>query len=567
MGGQGPGVGPKSSKLQSHMHRRAAIGLPVLARPLLKNRSADRVPSRVRPGAISNQPLTQPSASVMRALVSLQPRPESIMESEGHVNKKILVSAAAVCFLTHVLTVQGMLLTAYLAAATAVPVGAVNHAIKKRNALPALFILLPLLIVPHIGFLRVIYMNVVNPVSVQIKAKITLPALIHAFVGSKHPALRAGLKSAQVVSQVVLLILLLQYLFAPKIADAMRQRAIMLCRAFTTTESQGMNVRNGEATLETWPNKQVDTRQPKDGPESFLRSISRGDPQKWDSCLAGNGGDFERLGKLRDTIFRNLPQGEQPTITDAYSHTEATGSQYSFVGARRDNASTEQADTAGDGTAASARSSYDDADAEYASMQSQLKDLGLRFESETTDEKEAAGISADLDAVVDSISSPEELFEVLNEQLNMVQSLADKLRTNGVALKQSEQAREDLVRELEATVGEKKQLGQELNVLSLKFEAAQSMWERHLEQEGSFSDFVTEEVLEKVVEALTERNRGLAVSFMESDDDSYNVVDGDALAAKFRLPSDSSKGDGASQNNAQPFNRVSAIIGQEMTNA
>ena len=47
------------------------------------------------------------------------------------------------------------------------------------------------------------------------------------------------------MSQVVLLVLLLQYLFAPKIAEAMRQRAIMLCRAFTTTESQGIHFRVG----------------------------------------------------------------------------------------------------------------------------------------------------------------------------------------------------------------------------------------------------------------------------------------------------------------------------------
>lgn len=51
-----------------------------------------------------------------------------------------------------------MLLAAYLAAATAVPVGAVNHAIKKRNAWPALSILLPLLLVPNVGFLKALYM-------------------------------------------------------------------------------------------------------------------------------------------------------------------------------------------------------------------------------------------------------------------------------------------------------------------------------------------------------------------------------------------------------------------------
>ena len=48
---------------------------------------------------------------------------------------------------------------------------------------------------------------------------------------------------AKIVSQVVILALLTQYLLAPKIAESMRQRAIMLCRAFTTTESQGVKVR------------------------------------------------------------------------------------------------------------------------------------------------------------------------------------------------------------------------------------------------------------------------------------------------------------------------------------
>ena len=56
---------------------------------------------------LNNTSLSGPPASGIRALVSLQPRRESIVENEGHVNKKVLVSAAAVCFLTHVLTVQG----------------------------------------------------------------------------------------------------------------------------------------------------------------------------------------------------------------------------------------------------------------------------------------------------------------------------------------------------------------------------------------------------------------------------------------------------------------------------
>lgn len=48
---------------------------------------------------------------------------------------------------------------------------------------------------------------------------------------------------AKILSQIVILALLTQYLLAPKVAEAMRQRAIMLCRAFTTTESQGVKYR------------------------------------------------------------------------------------------------------------------------------------------------------------------------------------------------------------------------------------------------------------------------------------------------------------------------------------
>ena len=46
-----------------------------------------------------------------------------------------------------------------------------------------------------------------------------------------------------------------------------------------------------------------------------------------------------------------------------------------------------------------------------------------------------------LDGVMGGIPSPQELFEVLNEQLDTVQSLADELRSQGTALCQSEQAR------------------------------------------------------------------------------------------------------------------------------
>ena len=48
------------------------------------------------------------------------------------------------------------------------------------------------------------------------------------------------LLQAQVLSQITIVVLLLQYALAPKMAEAMRQRAIMLCRAFTTTEAQRM---------------------------------------------------------------------------------------------------------------------------------------------------------------------------------------------------------------------------------------------------------------------------------------------------------------------------------------
>lgn len=54
---------------------------------------------------------------------------------------------------------------------------------------------------------------------------------------------------AKVLSQLVILALLTQYLLAPKIAESMRQRAIMLCRAFTTTESQGIKMRVSSTIL------------------------------------------------------------------------------------------------------------------------------------------------------------------------------------------------------------------------------------------------------------------------------------------------------------------------------
>ena len=79
-----------------------------------------------------------------------------------------------------------------------------------------------------------------------------------------------------------------------------------------------MSLQDGEAALETWPNKATGS-QDKAKHESFVSSISRGDPQKWDSPLKEAEHDFEHLEKLRQTIYRNLPQGEQPSITDVYA--------------------------------------------------------------------------------------------------------------------------------------------------------------------------------------------------------------------------------------------------------
>ena len=53
----------------------------------------------------------------------------------------------------------------------------------------------------------------------------------------------------------------------------------------------------------------------------------------------------------------------------------------------------------------------------------------------------------ELDAVVDSISSPQELFAVLNEQLSMVQGLSEEIRDKGLALQHSEEARCVLARQ------------------------------------------------------------------------------------------------------------------------
>lgn len=87
--------------------------------------------------------------------------------------------------------------------------------------------------------------------------------------------------------------------------------------------------------------------------------------------------------------------------------------------------------------------------------------------------------------------------------------------------------REGLAKELEATLGEKHQLGQELAALALKFEAAQSLWER---QGASLAGLVTEEVLESIVQTLSERRE------QGDAEELFSIVDGDALAAKFQVP-------------------------------
>lgn len=42
---------------------------------------------------------------------------------------------------------------------------------------------------------------------------------------------------------------------------------------------------------------------------------------------------------------------------------------------------------------------------------------------------------------MDSISSPQQLFEVLNDQLTMVHDLSEEIRDKGIALRHSEEAR------------------------------------------------------------------------------------------------------------------------------
>ena len=102
--------------------------------------------------------------------------------------------------------------------------------------------------------------------------------------------------------------------------------------------------------------------------------------------------------------------------------------------------------------------------------------------------------------------------------------------------------REDLLRELKATVGEKDVISKELSHLALKFEAAQSMWEKHMEQGGSFGDLISDDVLDKVVTALNERKRHLLLDYVELQNDSEDIElahkDRDAITDKIRQLSD-----------------------------
>lgn len=59
--------------------------------------------------AAVREPWTSHPGAVIRSLVGLKHRPRQLLELSGgkDANERVLVSAAAVCFLTHVLTVQG----------------------------------------------------------------------------------------------------------------------------------------------------------------------------------------------------------------------------------------------------------------------------------------------------------------------------------------------------------------------------------------------------------------------------------------------------------------------------
>ena len=63
------------------------------------------------------------------------------------------------------------------------------------------------------------------------------------------------------------------------------------------------------------------------------------------------------------------------------------------------------------------------------------------------------------------------------------------------------------------------------------------MWDQQLEKDESFSTFVTEEFLDQVVTALTERQKsaGLAHNMVELEMRTLRAMDTDVLASKFRI--------------------------------
>ena len=68
--------------------------------------------------------------------------------------------------------------------------------------------------------------------------------------------------------------------------------------------------------VEVWPNKHVQDQAPRDLPENFLHSISRGDPHKWES-KAKPGAEKTQRAQYSP---RNLSSGHQPSIAEAFAH-------------------------------------------------------------------------------------------------------------------------------------------------------------------------------------------------------------------------------------------------------
>ena len=76
-------------------------------------------------------------------------------------------------------------------------------------------------------------------------------------------------------------------------------------------------VQDGMSSVEVWPNKHVDDQAPQDVPDNFLQSISRGSPRKWDSELRTPGSKSD--ARSQGNHPRNLPEGDQPSIAEAYA--------------------------------------------------------------------------------------------------------------------------------------------------------------------------------------------------------------------------------------------------------